>query len=171
MPNISERKNVIIFHGSNLPLGKGWAPIYYTLVENLPNYTITGILPADKVDSGDIVVRAKFSIKDNYTAENIREFDNEISILLIKKILERFSNNHLKGKKQTGPESYYQRRYPKDNEIKINSKISEIFNHLRACESSHPAFFYYNKTKYLIYIEGEEKPTFPDDLELEFFDN
>ena len=95
IPNISERKNIILLHGSNLPLGKGWAPIYYTLVENLPNYTIAGILPADKVDSGDIVVRAKFSLKDNYTAETIREFDNEISILLIKKILERFPNNHL----------------------------------------------------------------------------
>lgn len=170
IPNISERKNVIIFHGFDLPLGKGWAPIYHTLSENLSDYTISGILPAEKVDSGDIIVKAKFSIKDNYTAEIIREFDNEISIFLIKKILERFPNNQLKGKKQVGTESYHERRYPEENEIKIDSKISENFNRIRACERTHPVFFYYNKIKYLIHVVPEKKPKFPDDLEIEFFD-
>ncbi len=170
IPNISNLKNIIIFHGSDLPSGKGWAPIYNSIVKKIPKYTISGILPGENVDSGDIIVKAKFSIKDFHSAESIREFDNEISILLIKKILEKFPNNTLKGQKQIGEESFFHRRYLKDNEIKMDSRISEIFDHLRACEMKHPAFFYHNEIKYIIHIEPEKKPEFPNDLEIIFFD-
>ncbi len=170
IPNISNLKNVIIFHGSDLPLGKGWAPIYNSIINKKSKYTISGILPGENVDGGDIIVKAKFSIKDFHTAESIREFDNEISILLIKKILEKFPNSLLKGQKQDGGESFFHRRYPKDNEIKFDSKISDIFDHLRACEIKHPAFFFHNEIKYIIQIKPEKKSEFPDDLEIKFFD-
>ena len=75
----------------------------------------------------------------------IREFDNEISIILTKKIIERFENGKLKGKRQEGKESFYFRRKPEDNEIDSNSRILDVFNHLKACEKSHPAFFYYHQ--------------------------
>ena len=169
LKNISHRKNIIIFHSSDLPQGKGWAPIFYSLYENKKFFTISGILPADNVDGGDIVCQAKFEIKDNYPAEHIREFDHEISIMMIKQICEKFDKNTLHGKKQSGTESFYPRRIPKDNEIKPNSVISEIFNFLRACEKPHLAYFFYNGTKYYISITPETKPDFPSDLEISFF--
>ena len=171
LKNISNRKNIIIFHSSDLPQGKGWAPIFNSLNENKKLYTISGILPADEVDSGDIVCQAKFEIKDNYTAEYIREFDNEISIMMSKQICEKFDKNILHGKKQTGSESYYPLRRPEDNEIKPNSVIAEIFNFLRACEKTHPAYFFFNKTKYILSLTPEKKPDFPSDLEITFFND
>jgi methionyl-tRNA formyltransferase len=168
IPNISKCENVIVFHGSDLPKGKGWAPIYYSLSKNNSHYIISGIIPNDEVDEGDIIVKAKFKIKLNYTAKIIREFDNEISFILIQKFLKRFKTK-IKGKKQSGHGTFFKRRYPEDNEISFNSKISKIFNHLRASEDSHPAFFYHNDIKYLIKIEPEEKPLFPDDIEYTFF--
>ena len=127
---------------------KGWAPIFNTLNRNKKFFVISGILPADEVDSGDIVCQAKFEIKDNHTAESIREFDHEISIMMIKLICEKFEKNTLTGKKQNGIESFFPRRKPDDNEIDSKLSISENFNFLRACEKQHPAFFFFNKTKY-----------------------
>lgn len=171
LKNISDRKNVILFHSTNLPEGKGWAPIYYTLIKDLQYYTISGIFAVDNVDSGDIIIQAKFKIKSNYTAETLREWDDEICIILLKKILEIFQGKEIKGKKQKGISSIYPRRKPEDNEINLNVKFIDIINHLRACEKNHPAFFVYNETKYFVKIEPEIKPTFPDDLEIILYDD
>jgi len=162
--------NIILFHSSDLPEGKGWAPIYNTVVSEKEYFYITGILANEKVDSGDILVKARFRMKNNYTADYIREWDKEISILLLQKVLENFQGKKLKGLKQEGLSSYYPRRNPEQNEISISSTIGSIFNHLRACEHRHPAFFFINDTKFLVFIKPEEEPTFPVDLEITFYD-
>ena len=89
--------------------------------------------------------------------------------MMIKQICEKFGKNTLHGKKQSGAESFYPRRTPEDNEIKSNSIISEVFSLLRACEKSHPVYFFYNGTKYYNSITPETKPDFPSDLEISFF--
>jgi methionyl-tRNA formyltransferase len=171
IPNISDKKNIIIFHSSDLPEGKGWAPIYFTLSKGKEFFVISGILAGEGVDTGDIIVKATFKIKDNYTAEFIRKCDSGISIMLTKEILMRFEGRELKGMKQTSEGSYYPRRRPEDNKVAMDSSLNDIFNHLRGCEKRHPAFFYFNQTKYLISIEPEVKPEFPEDLLITYFDN
>jgi methionyl-tRNA formyltransferase len=164
-------KNIILFHSTNLPEGKGWAPIYYSISLGRKYFTISGILADEKIDSGDVIVKAKFKIKDNYTAEYIRKWDDEISIMLVKKILGKFANKKIKGKKQVGVGTTNPRRKPDDNEIELKSRLGEKINHLRACEKNHPAFFYYKKIKYNITIEPEQKPEFPSDLKITFYDS
>ena len=169
--NIPSGKNIILFHSSDLPDGKGWAPIYYSIHSGLEHFTISGILADEKVDSGDIIVKAKFRIKDNYTAEHIRKWDHEISIILVKKILERFANGKIKGGKQEGVGTSNPRRKLDENKIDLKSRFKHTINHLRACEKNHPAFFYYNQTKYNITIEPEIEPEFPADLKIKFYDS
>lgn len=169
IPHIENKKNVIIFHSSDLPSGKGWAPIYYCIVNNQKFYTISGILPGKTVDSGDIVVQAKFMIKKFHTAQFLRKCDDEISIIMIKKIFERFPDMNLVGKKQIGEETFYKRRYPSDNEIKIDLPFEKLINHFRACEPQHPAFFSYDGEIFDINIQPRTKPSFPNDLKIKFF--
>ena len=170
LKNVSHYRNIILFHSSDLPDGKGWAPIFNTLNRNKKVFVISGIFPADEVDSGDIICQAKFEIKDNHTAEHIRQFDEEISIMMIKLICEKFEKNTIFGKRQNGVESFFDRRKPEDNEINPKLSILENFNLLRACEKAHPAFFFFNQTKYFISITPEKNPSFPSDLEITFFD-
>ena len=68
LKNISYYRNIVLFHSSDLPDGKGWAPIFNTLNRNKKFFVISGILPADEVDSGDIICQAKFEIKYNHSA-------------------------------------------------------------------------------------------------------
>lgn len=168
---IPNGKNIILFHSSDLPDGKGWAPIYYSIRSGLEHFTISGILADERVDSGDIIVKAKFRIKDNYTAEHIRKWDHEISIILVKKILERFANGKIRGEKQEEVGTSNPRRKPDENRIDLKSRFEQTINHLRACEKNHPAFFYYNQTKYNITIEPETEPDFPADLKIKFYDS
>lgn len=171
IPGVSGNNNIVVFHSTDLPEGRGWAPIYYTISKGLEFFVISGILAGEEVDRGDIIVKARFKIKDNYTAEIIRQWDNEISFMLVKEILTRFDGREIRGIKQTGEGSNYQRRRPEDNEISIDSQLLDVIGHLRGCEKRHPAFFYYKQTKYFIHIEPENNPGFPDDLEVTFFDS
>ena len=64
--------NVVIMHSSNLPEGRGWAPIYHAFIEQKAEYVISGIFAVDEVDTGDVIVRARFSIEAGYTTSFIR---------------------------------------------------------------------------------------------------
>ena len=169
LQNVAGKKNIILFHGSDLPEGKGWAPIFNSIRSGNPFYVISGLFADQHVDSGDIIVKARFKIQDNYTAEFIRQLDSEISIRLIKDILLKFQGTEIKGKKQGGSGSFNSRRKPEDNEVRLNAKLEEIIDHLRACEKSHPAFFLYRGIKYRIHIEPFVSPPFPEDLEVNFY--
>ena len=100
--NVEDKNNIILFHSSDLPKGKGWAPIYHAIYNEEKYYIISGIFAAEKVDSGDIIIQAKFRIRPNYTAEFVRKLDNEISMMMIRKILVKFKNKKIEGKKQSG---------------------------------------------------------------------
>lgn len=166
--NTNNFKNVILFHSSDLPHGKGWAPIYNTIIEKQEYYTITGLLMAEEVDAGNIIVKAKFKMKPEYTAFFLRKWDEEIDIILIKMILEKFDNFELIGKPQHGVSTFRKRRYKIDNEIDINLRMIELVDHLRATENRSPSFFKYNNIKFIVKIEPENIPEFPVDLEIIF---
>ena len=170
VPSVGNKRNIILFHGSDLPVGRGWAPIYYAFCRKDKYYTISGILPADKVDSGEIIVKAKFKIKDFYTAEMVRTFDYEIEFMLIRDILIKYDGRELHGTPQYGKGSYYERRSPDDNEVPIDKPLKDLIPHLRGCEAKHPAFFFFNGIRYNIRIESDTKVDFPEDLTITFFD-
>lgn len=169
IPGMGNKRNVIVFHSSDLPRGKGWAPIYYTIANGEEYYTVTGILPNEQVDAGDILIKARFKMKDNYTANQLRDWDNRIMLMLTGELLHKYSISILCGIPQEGTESFYKRRRPEDSEVNLNEPLGSIVNHLRACESSYPAFFWFNNTKYYIYVRPELKAEFPADLEIKFY--
>lgn len=166
IPDVSRHHNVILFHSSSLPEGKGWAPVYHSIADGFKHYVITCLFCHDEVDAGDIILKCRFALKDNHTAAHVRKWDSEISCMLIGELLRRIESGPLTGTKQSGPGTFFQRRKPSDNEISTESKISEVFNHLRACEDRHPAFFFFNGIKYIISIHPDVAPGFPEDLEI-----
>lgn len=168
--NLTEKNRIVVFHSSNLPQGKGWAPIYHTIANGEKYYTVTGIIVNEQIDAGDVLIKARFKMQDNYFADQIRDWDNRIMLILTGKILSNYSGKN-RGAVQKGQESFYPRRYAADNEIPLDVNFRNIINHLRACETAHPAFFWLNDTKYNVYIEPETKAEFPSDLEIEFYGN
>lgn len=160
--------NVVIIHSSDLPEGRGWAPIYYAFKEEKPEYVISTIFAANEVDTGDIIVRARFRMDNDYTASFIRKLDEELSLVLIAKILEQWPDGSLTGIKQIGDGTYRNRRYSKDNEIDISNNLETLLPHLRGVENNNPAFFFYNEVKYLIEIRPEPVPNKPKKVTIEY---
>ncbi len=159
-------ENVIIFHSSDLPKGRGWAPLYNMLAQKETTYTISGIKLANPVDTGDIVVKARFPILPHYTASILRQFDQELSVMLAAKILHRFEGQVITGTPQSGESSYFTRRTPAENEVDIFRSFDGLIPHLRACEPQHPAFFIYEQEKYFINIQPEREASFPENIDI-----
>lgn len=170
VPHRGTIDNVIIFHSSDLPNGRGWAPIYHALADKNEYFTITGIKMSNPVDTGDVVVKAKFFIRPDYTAALLRRFDEELSILLAARILDRFGGERIAGRTQQGIGSYFPRRKPEQNIVDLTDSLENLIPKLRACEPSHPAHFIFHGKKYIIEIYPEIEPQFPEDIEIEFFD-
>lgn len=160
--------NVLVMHSSALPEGRGWAPIYYAFKEERREYVITGIVANDKTDAGDIAIRAKFPMASEYTAPFLRLVDQEISLMMIFRVLEKWPTGRIKAAKQIGAHSYYPRRTPEDNEIKTNQKLEDVLPHLRGVEPAAPAFFFFNGAKYLIEIRPAFPPSFPPRITFEY---
>lgn len=162
--------NFLVFHPSDLPEGKGWAPLYNTIAQGKKEYVLSVFIPDASMDGGDIVAKARFKMTPDYTAAILRRHHEEICVKVMALIIDRFNNHPITGAKQSGRETICERRHPKDSEISPDKKLSELLPHLRACEPAHPAFFYHEGVKYLITVQPEVEPISPKDFTIEFFD-
>ncbi|MBX7148446.1 hypothetical protein K1X76_05125 [bacterium] len=171
VPNIEKHSNVILFHTSDLPQGKGWAPLYHLLADSKKSYVISGIKAANEVDAGDIIVKASFPILPHYTAQALRRFDVELSFRLIRDILKKFKNKPLTGLKQDKTqESFYQRRYPENNKVDPALPLSQLIPHLKACEDTHPAYIEWEGEVFKLKLESVKPATYPKNITIRFFD-
>jgi len=161
-------RNVVVFHSSDLPLGRGWAPLYHALANSQSKHVITAILADTEVDAGEIIAKARFEMQPFFVSDTLREIDEEICILMAAAIVKRYGDQEIKGIQQNGETSCYPRRRPEDNEVDIHRPFVELIPHMRGCGSAHPAFFYWQGCKYLIELKPEDTPNSPPDLKIEF---
>jgi|TARA_Y200000002_G_C22596843_1_gene627698 methionyl-tRNA formyltransferase len=139
----------LVIHESDLPKGKGFAPVQWQILNNKSKIPVKLIEAAQKVDSGDIYGETKFTIKKTYLNDEIREQQANASIKLISNFLKKYPK--IKKKKQNGKETFYLKRTKKDSELNPKKSILENFNLMRICDNKkYPAFFKYkNETFYI----------------------
>ena len=166
--NVKNFGNVVIIHSSDLPKGRGWAPLYYSFKDDMPHYTMTCIFAHENVDQGNIILKASFPILPQYTATFLRKIDNELSFLLIKKILEKWPDGNINSIAQEGEPSNRSRRFPNDNKINTNDTLKQLLPHLRGVEKKSPAFFFHEGVKFLIEINPETEPDFPIKIKIDY---
>jgi methionyl-tRNA formyltransferase len=166
--NASNLDNLVIFHSSDLPKGRGWAPIAYTILENRKFFTITAFTPNEKIDDGNIVLKVSFEMQYGYTAKLLRLWDIEIMLICTRLLIEKFQNSPLRGITQPGDNATYnKRRYPEMGEIDPNTTLRDSFELLRSSEEGHPCFTIINGVKFKIFIEPEQIPAFPEHILVE----
>jgi methionyl-tRNA formyltransferase len=146
-------KHNIVVHSSDLPEGKGWAPLFWQILEGKNEIVFSMFEASDGVDDGDIYMKKVLKLNGNEMNSELRKKQAE---LIIEMCVE-FINNYEKYKNPTpqkGKESFYKKRTAKDSELDINKTIKEQFNLLRIVDNdNYPAFFYKDNQKYILKIE------------------
>lgn len=147
---IQNRLNLVV-HASNLPKGKGFAPIQWQILNNKKNILLCLIEAVERVDSGSIIEKKSIKFKGHELNGEIRHIQGNETIKIIKKFLNKYPK--FKRKKQSGKSTFFRKRKPEDSELNINKSLKKNFNLLRIVDNEkYPAFFNYKKKKYIIKI-------------------
>lgn len=145
-------KNNIVIHESKLPLGKGWSPMSWQILEGKNNIPVTLFEASEKFDTGDIYLEDEIILQGHELINEWQRMLGEKTIELCISFVKNY--NQLKPNKQSGEESFYKRRTPLDSKLDIDKNIKEQFSLLRIVDNEkYPAFFEINGQKYKLKIE------------------
>jgi methionyl-tRNA formyltransferase len=143
----------IVIHESQLPQGKGWAPLFWQILEGKSNIPFTMIEASDGIDNGDIYMQKMLELVGDELNEDLRDKQAKLTIQMC---LE-FVNNYEQYKvpvKQSGDESFYAKRSKEDSRLDIDKTIREQFNFLRIVNNNnYPAYFELDGNRYILKIE------------------
>ena len=146
------------FHGSDLPKGRGWAPLAWTLINCEPNLTITLFMADKNVYTGMYYRKISMPVQDIDTIYSMRKKSETIIIELADNLLHDISTNStIVLHEQKGDPTFYKKRTTNDSEININMTIKEAWKIIRSCHNSeYPAFFRIGTSKILLKYEVED---------------
>lgn len=154
---IKKNNEILVVHESDLPYGKGFAPITYDVLDGNDTiyFCLISIKSNEPVDSGELIFKEKVNLKGYELCSDLRILQGIKTIKLCIKYLKQKKIKRIKIK---GEGSFNNRRYPKDSELDIKKSISEQFNLLRVVDNErYPAYFYYNGKKFIIKISRDDK--------------
>jgi len=150
---LKKNNHNIVIHASALPKGKGWAPLFWQILEGRNNIPFTMIEASDSVDNGDIYMQETLELDGDELNEELR---GKQANLIIRMCI-KFINNYELYKvpvKQSGDESFYVKRSKEDSRLDIDNTIKEQFNLLRVVNNNdYPAYFELDGNRYILKIE------------------
>jgi len=152
---LRKHKHNLVVHESQLPQGRGWAPLFWQILEGKNKIPAVLFEATEGVDTGDIYISDYITLQGDELHDEIRDLQAKKSVEMCMQFLENYDD--LKPVRQIGEETFYARRTPKDSQMDINKSISEQFNLLRiASNEDYPAFFHHKGSKYILKIFKDE---------------
>jgi len=150
----SAYRATLVLHASDLPRGRGWSPHIWQLIEGADEIILSLLEAEDKVDSGRIWKKLKFSVPKHALWDEINARLFEAEIELIDFAVSEFEQVLPTTQDSTIEPSYYPRRTPADSQIDASQSISNQFDMIRVCDPNRfPAFFELRGKKYKLILE------------------
>lgn len=144
-------KHNLVVHESALPIGKGWSPLTWQVLEGVKKIPITLFEAKESVDSGLIYNQEFIDLDGTELIDELRVKQGNLTVKLLLNFIDNFPNNI--GVKQSGSSSYYKKRNAEDSILNINESINDQIDLLRVCDNErYPAFFIYKNNKYILKI-------------------
>ncbi|WP_435980168.1 formyltransferase family protein [Psychrobacter sp. DM4] len=150
----SSYKACLVIHASDLPLGRGWSPHIWQILEGKNDITISLLEAEDKVDSGRIWKKLNLKISRHALWNEINEKLFEKEIELIDFAVSNFDSVIPEPQDFNLKPTYYPKRTPADSKIDALKSIASQFDSIRVCDPHRfPAFFEMEGKKYKIILE------------------
>ncbi len=152
---LKSNKLLLVVHESDLPNGKGFAPIQWQILKGVNEITVCLLELVDKIDSGNIYEKYNLSLDGTELYDEIRFKQANATFELIANFLSKYPNCY--SSPQVGKSSSYRKRTPKDSQLHLDRSIREQFQLLRICNNKEwPAFFELNGITYTLKIDKKK---------------
>lgn len=153
--NLAKSRHNLVVHESSLPLGKGFAPMAWQILEDKMDIPICVLEADDEVDSGAIWLKSTIALTGHELCQEWRTLQGKKTVELCIECVERYAA--IKPQPQTGESSFYPRRTAKNSELNIHQSVAELFNLLRTVDNEkYPAFFRINGKTYRLGIYQDD---------------
>ena len=141
-----------VVHESELPKGRGFAPISWTILDGNNEIVFSLIEANEDVDTGKVYSQSKILMQGTELCAEIRELQGFNTIELC---LNFILNGRIEdAREQTGEVSYFRRRTPADSELDVHKTIAEQFDLLRIVDNQrYPAYFSYRGRVYRLKVD------------------
>jgi len=147
-------KSCLVIHAGDLPVGRGWSPHIWEIINGAKKITVVLIEAEDNIDSGRVWFKKSFHVPKDWLWDEINEklFSTEIS--LINLAIDKFDEVKPIAQDVDIKPTYYPRRTSKDSEINTNLSISEQFDKIRVSDPHRfPNFFEIHGQQFKLIIE------------------
>lgn len=149
---LARHRHNLVIHESDLPRGKGWAPMTWQILEGKNEIPVTLLEAAEAVDSGPIYAQEIVRLEGHELIREIREAVGTAAVALALRFVDGFPQ--AVGRPQQGEETFYRRRTPGDSELDPSKPLAELFNQLRVADNErYPAFFRHRGKTYVLKVE------------------
>ncbi|WP_338668951.1 formyltransferase family protein [Pseudodesulfovibrio methanolicus] len=150
------RLGTVLFHSSDLPEGRGWAPIYNTMIRGL-GLTQTMLYAVEAADAGPIVAKARYPLAGNEIESEVRRIDDRLTLRMLETVLPDLLQGRVEGAVQDeGAATYWPRRTPEESRVTEDMSISDLLRHLRALPESAPAFIFIGARRFQLRLAAAE---------------
>ncbi|OUS07656.1 UDP-glucuronic acid dehydrogenase [Rhodobacterales bacterium 52_120_T64] len=147
----------LVIHASDLPLGRGWSPHIWQIVEGATEITVSLLEAEDVVDSGDIWKKLAVHIPLNALWNEINHVIFEAELELMSFAIGQFDLVTPQTQEAAIAPTYYSRRTPKDSKLDANLSIQDQFDQIRVCDPDrYPAYFDLRGERYLVRLEKKK---------------
>jgi methionyl-tRNA formyltransferase len=149
----------VVFHSSDLPKGRGWAPLYHALAERRRRHTVSLFYASPGIDDGPLIAKAHCPISPTETLTSLRRKDDVLVLALLKRYLARLARRRVPGRRQVGTPTFHRRRTPDDSRVDAARPLRELFFTLRALDNDrYPGFFMVGGERFFVRITPAEDP-------------
>lgn len=132
------RHGVFGLHPTALPLGRGRAPIPWTLLKGLRSSAVSLFKLDEDVDSGPLVEQVQFEVEDDDDAATVYEKVSEIQSRLLVKYIDGIVGGTVPVFDQVGHPTYWPKRDDQDGRIDWGWGARRISNTVRALTDPYP---------------------------------
>jgi methionyl-tRNA formyltransferase len=147
-------RSTLVIHASDLPLGRGWSPHIWEIIEGACEITLTLLEAEDIVDSGRVWKKLKLPVPKHALWDEINARLFEAEIELMDYALREFERIIPTEQDSSVRPTYYPRRSPADSEIDPSQSIASQFDKIRVCDPYRfPAFFRLHGKIYKLILE------------------
>jgi hypothetical protein len=142
------------FHSSDLPQGRGGAPINWSIIHGESELTISLFRYTPGVDAGDIVTKTSIPIEER---DDVRTVIDRLGIAAcdgLKSVREEIARGEIGGVAQSLEGATYRpRRQPQDGIIDWHRSAHDIQNWIRAQATPYPgAYTFFEGGKLIIWV-------------------
>jgi methionyl-tRNA formyltransferase len=150
----SRYSKTLVIHASDLPLGRGWSPHIWQIIEGAEVLTLTLLEAANKVDSGLIWKKLHVNLRKDALWDEINHTLFVTELKLMDFAIDNFGLIEPHAQATDVEPTYYPKRSPLDSKISPIKSIEQQFDHIRVCDPNRfPAYFELHGSKYMIRLE------------------